>query len=362
MGLQIVFVVLSAVARPGTVDQLASSLAPHRVLVHHDFSQTPDFRLASPNARFVEHPKRTGWGTFGLTEAMFHSLRFALDQTQFDYLHLLSPTCLPIKPMSEFEAHVARSDEAHFDCIDFLEDHDAFMNLAFRALLPKRSMRHRIMRRVTDVYFAGSPLRRDEAGIWLRSGGGNGPAARIAGWLIGGLRHKWIGRHFPDESFHPYYGSAWFGARRPIVERMVDAFYSPGVREHFSRVHIAEEFLMPTLLKGLGARQAPMNHHVHRYTGAHVGVFDDSHFEMLKASPKFFARKFPDDPESPLRRRVLCELVGACDGALGHLPQPLREAGPTTGSPACHPAPAGGLFANALPSRLVPLGSESEGR
>ena len=43
MSPRIVFVVMSAVSKPGTIDQLARALAPHLVLVHHDFSQTPDF-------------------------------------------------------------------------------------------------------------------------------------------------------------------------------------------------------------------------------------------------------------------------------------------------------------------------------
>lgn len=361
MGPKIVFVVLSAVAKPGTVDQLVHALAPHQVLVHHDFTQTPDFRLSAPNATFVENPKRTGWGVFGFLEAMFHSLRYALERTDFDYLHLLSPTCLPIKPIAEFEAHVAQSEEAHFDCVDLLEDEEAFMNIAYRAFLPKRSMRHRIMRRVTDVYFWGSRLRRDEAGVWLRSGGGRGPAARVAGSLIGALRHRSIGRHFADEGLRPYYGSAWIGARRPLVEGLVDAFERPGIREHFSRVHIAEEFLMVSFLKALGAKHGPMNHEIHPYVEAHVGEFDESDFELLKASPKYFARKFPDDPASPLRLRVLKELVGVDPGALADVPEPAKHPDARAGASIDNPVP-GGLFTKAMPFARLPLGSRRERR
>lgn len=306
---EIVFVVISAVAKPDTVDQLARSLAPHRVLVHHDFSQTPSFHLTAPNAQFVSDPIRTGWGSFGHVEAMFHSMGYALEHLHFDYLQLMSPTCLPIKPIAEFEAHVSGGEEAHFDCVDLLEDHDAFMNIAYRALLPKGSMRHRIMRRVTNTYFSASPLRRDEAGIWLRCGGGQGVKSRAAGWLIECLRSKYIGRHFSDENSHLYYGSPFIGARRRLIQGMVDSFHRPGVREHFSRVHIADEFVIPTLLKGLGASHGPMNYFYQSYHGARVGEFNDSHFEVLKASPKYFARKFPDDPASPIRARVLRELV-----------------------------------------------------
>ena len=74
----IVFLVMSAVGKPETLDQLAHSLAPHTVLVHHDFSQTPDFVLTAPNVRFVPDPKRTGWAFFGFVDGIFHSMKYAL--------------------------------------------------------------------------------------------------------------------------------------------------------------------------------------------------------------------------------------------------------------------------------------------
>ena len=96
---KIVFVVMSAISKPATTEQLARALAPHIVLVHHDFHQTPYFPLVAPNVRFVPNPRRTGWAVFGFTDGIFHSLRYALENFEFDYLQLLSPTCLPIKPL-----------------------------------------------------------------------------------------------------------------------------------------------------------------------------------------------------------------------------------------------------------------------
>ena len=118
MNQRIIFLVMSAVSKPGTIDQLARALAPHLVLVHHDFSQTPDFPLTAPNVHFVPNPKRTGWAVFGFAEGIFHSMQYALAHFDFDYLQLLSPTCLPIKPLRQFEEHICGPAEAHFDCID----------------------------------------------------------------------------------------------------------------------------------------------------------------------------------------------------------------------------------------------------
>jgi hypothetical protein len=310
MNPRIVFVVMSAVSNPGTIDQLARALAPHQVLVHHDFSQTPDFPLTAPNVHFVPNPKRTGWAVFGFVEGIFYAMQYALAHFDFEYLQLLSPTCLPIKPLRQFEEHISGPAEAHFDCIDLLSDRDALMSVGYRAFTPEKSIRHRVVRRLSNAYFATASGRRDEAGVWLRSGGGKGLVAWIASCTVNALRRRSIGRHIFDETFRPYYGSAWFGARRHVIEGMVESFSRPGLHDYFSRLHIAEEYLIPTLLKHLGPVQGAMNHYVHTFAEAHTGQIGEENFELLRTSPAYFARKFADDPAAPLRARVLRELVG----------------------------------------------------
>ena len=81
---KIVFVVMSAIHSPESVAQLARALAPHTVVVHHDFSQTPDFSVNEPNVRFVPEPKRTGWAIWGFSEGIFHAMRYAYENLEFD--------------------------------------------------------------------------------------------------------------------------------------------------------------------------------------------------------------------------------------------------------------------------------------
>ncbi|TFY96869.1 hypothetical protein [Ramlibacter rhizophilus] len=308
--MKIVFVIMSAVARHDTVEQLARALAPHTVLVHHDFSQSPDFSLGATNARFVPEPKRTGWAVFGFTEGVFHSLRHALDTLDFDYLQLLSPTCLPIQPMRQFEQHVSGDIEAHFDCIDLLNDRDALMSVGYRAFTPEGSLRHRVLRRLSTDYFGDSALRRDEAGIWLHSGRGRGVVPWIARAAVGAFSHPWIGRHPFGASLRPYYGSPWLGARRHIVQGLVEQFEQPEIRGYFSRLRIADEFLVATLLMRLVRRRGPMHHLIQRYNQAHVGEFGLEDLGTLRTAQAWFARKFPDDPLAPVRLHVLQELAG----------------------------------------------------
>lgn len=316
---RIVFVVMSAVAKAGTVDQLARALAPHTVVVHHDFSQTPDFVLTSPNVVFVPDPKRTGWAVFGFVEAIFHSLRYALENLEFDYLQVLSQTCFPIKSMAQFEQHVSGEHEAHFDCVDLLADRDALMSVGYRAFTPEHSLRHRALRKLSLAYFGERRGRRDLAGIWLHSGfatnrsGGMSVTARLVLATVKAFSNPSIGRHLFNENFRPYYGTDWIGARQNVIRELVEGFDRPGVREYFSRLRISEEFLVPSLLKQIGPKAGPMNHVVQKFDEGRAGVFDDGHFELLRASPKFFARKLPDDPNAPIRLRILEELVGVRD-------------------------------------------------
>jgi hypothetical protein len=311
---RIVFLLMSAVAPSATVEQLAQALAPHPVLVHHDFSQTPDFTLQAPNVQFVSEPVRTGWAQFGFVDGIFKGLQHALRQLDFDYLQLLSPSCLPIKPLAQFERHVSGPHDAHFDAIDLRRDGDAHLSVGYRAWTCEGSLSHRLARRLVRVYYGDSQGRREQAGIWLRTGRSSSPWARLAGWPLQAMAQFALTPRVAGRRLALHYGSVWFGARRPVIEALVRAYGRVGLREHFARMHIAEEFLLPSLLMHLGVRRGPMNHRVQRFDGAHPGLFTTEHLEALRQSSAWFARKFPVEPQAAVRQQVLRELVGMAHG------------------------------------------------
>lgn len=306
---RIVFVLMSAVAQAATVDQLAQALAPHVVLVHHDFSQTPHFPLSAPKVRFVPAPVRTGWAQFGFVQGIFHSLSHALQDLDFDYLQLLSPTCLPIKPLALFEQHVSGPADAHFDCVDLLSDPDALLSVGYRAFTACGNWRHRVARRLVNMHYGSASGQREEAGIWLRSGAPPSLGSHLAGWALAALAHPALGRHLRQQPLRLYYGSPWFGARRHIVAQLVRSWQQPGVQEHFRKVHMAEEFLLPSLLMHTRPLKGRLNHVIQHFDQAHPGRFDLEDLDFLQQSPAFFARKFADDPLAPVRLRVLSELL-----------------------------------------------------
>jgi hypothetical protein len=333
---RILFVVMSAVAAPGTVDQLARSLAPHTVLVHHDFSQQPDFPLQADNVAFVPEPARTGWATFGFVEGIFRAMDHAVRHFDFDYLQLLSPTCLPIKPMAQFEAHVAQPVDAHFGAIDLLADEECLMSVGYRAFTPADSLRHRVLRRLTSEYFEHDRGRRDESGVWIHSGGGLGWKARVARWALGAAARQTLGPHPFGPALRPFYGSVWFGARRHVVRGMLESFRQPHLHQWFSRVRIAEEFLVPSLLMRLAPRRGPLNHYISRFDQAHPNKLTEEDVPELRECPAFFARKFPDDPQAPVRLRVLDELAAA-GAACAPVPEAVAAAPVPSGAPSHAP-------------------------
>jgi hypothetical protein len=339
---RIVFVVISAVAPAEAVDQLATALLPHTVLVHHDFSQTPNFTLTAPNVMFVARPRRTGWATFGFVEGIFHALQHALEQLEFDYLQLLSPTCLPIKPMAAFEAHVAQGADAHFGAIDLLADRECFMSVGYRAFTPEGTLRHRALRRLSTEYFAGPRSRRDEAGVWIHSGGGDTLRAGLAYALTRLVSVPAVGRHPFDATLRPHYGSVWFGARRPVVRKLVDGFAQPRLRDWASRMRISEEFLIPTLLMQAVHTHGPLNHYISHFEEARPRRLDESDLAALRTSPAFFARKFPDEATARVRCSVLQELVAAPAAPAADAPavsEPERRPASTETAVPCDPFP-----------------------
>jgi hypothetical protein len=140
-----------------------------------------------------------------------------------------------------------------------------------------------------------------------------------------------VGRHPFDATLRPYYGSAWFGARRPIARKLVDGFAQPHLREWASRMRISEEFLIPTLLMQAARTRGPLNHSISHFDEAHPRRLDESDLATLRASPAFFARKFPDEPTAPVRCSVLQELVAA----------PVPADAPAVAEPERRPASAG---------------------
>jgi len=310
---------MSAVNRADTVAQLAQALrGPHPVVVHHDFSQQPQFDIDPALATFVPDPVRTGWGVYAFSEGIFRLLRFCLEQYDFDYFQLLSPTCLPIKPVDAFAEYVGRSGlDANFDYTTLATDPMAKVSQAYRVYARRGSLRYRLLWRARGWCIGASGFAcENRQGLsfpadFVRTASGRlTPKARLGAGLVE-LAHRGIGFSHPFSDAYPArIGATWFGASRKVCEFLLDMDRKTPLPAFCRDLSDPDEFMFPTAMVNAGFRVGPSNHWVNDFEEARPKWFGDADFARLLASPRFFARKFPDDPTAPIRHQVIRHVAG----------------------------------------------------
>ena len=316
---RIVFGVMSATQSASVVDQLAGQLQPHAVLVHHDFRKRSDFRPIAPNVELVPDPRDTGWGTWGFSDAILHTLHYALDQYDFDYFQLLSPTCMPLRPLADFESYVAEDRaDVHSDQMVVGCDDNTLMDFGYRTFACYPSLKFRLLRRVRGWYFGEDAdfVQTQSLSMFQRRAADTRQpptlAARTALWLTRQASSGRMGAHPFGERFRPMIGGTFFGARRPVCEYLVGMGGRDAFPDFLRQLQIVDETLFATLIGNSRFRVGPANHTINDFTkeGSPRWV-EPGDLERMCATGRFFGRKFPDNPDSPVRRALLERLHGA---------------------------------------------------
>jgi hypothetical protein len=316
---RIVFGVMSATQSPAIVDQLAGLLHPHTVVVHHDCRKRADYRPTAPNVELVPDPRDTGWGTWGFSDAIFHTLRHALDRHDFDYFQLLSPTCLPLRPLEEFEAFVASdSADVHADQMAVDRDDDTLMHFGYRTFAQFPSLKFRLLRRTRGWYFdeGADFIQTQSLAMFRRRGADTGRpptlAARSALWLARQAARGRMGAHPFDERLRPMIGGTFFGARRAVCEYLVGMSGRDAFPDYLRHLQIVDETLFATLIGNSRFRVGRANHAINDFTEeGNPRWVEPADLERLTATGRFFGRKFPDDPDAPIRQTLLERLRDA---------------------------------------------------
>ncbi len=312
--MKIIFGIMSAVHSAPTVDQLARTLQPHEVAIHHDFGQQADFEISAPNAHFVADPRATGWAVWGFTEGIFHLIRHCIDNTDFEYFQLLSPTCLPLRPLDQFVRSVESSgQDANIEVLSLDEDPDALMNYGMRAFAPNESIRFRILKKCFKVYYGRDwrPVRQANLQLRARAGRRRPVAENVCEYLVRAARRGYLGESLLTGRLVPHVGGTWFGARRAVCEFLLDQYDNPEIFRCFSRLYMADEMMFATLLANSDFNLGPSNHLVNRFTEGNPNWLEWDDLEMLQQSAQFFARKFPDDPQAPIRQAIIDKVCEA---------------------------------------------------
>lgn len=310
---RVVFGMTSATERPEAIEQLVDTLGGRPVVLHHDFTKQPGLRIDRPNVHFTAESHVTGWGTWALCEAVLSTIRHALAHFEFDYFQLLSPSCLPLRPIDEFETFLAAHPfEGSMDLMDIRSNEDFLMNYGWRMYAPRGSVRQWTMRQARAAYFGRDAERVQPFGLAVLSdrrtarGVGADVYKRLAVGVLRALSHPTVSGAPFTRDFRAFVGSLWFGASRALCEDLVRGASDPRIAGYFRRLHIPDELLFATLAGNSGRRIAPAYHLINTFNErGSPRTFRSSDLPRLLGCDAWFARKFPGNPEAPVRTGLI---------------------------------------------------------
>ncbi len=310
----VAFGLVSAGYREDTIAQLVAALAPYPVLIHHDFSRAPEFRFQMPNGYLVPDARPTGWGDWDFVSGILRTVRYGLENFEFDYLQLLSPTCLPIRQVDEFVEHLANTNaDAYCEPISLDEDADAQVSYAHRVYFAQGTIRQRAVCRAMTIA-RGTDYRLDyQSGLAIA----RPPIAqkqrvltnRAGIALARAIDRGLFGRHLFSSRFRPFMGSTWICANRSVLQYLLAQALDDRIHKHFSKCKLIDECFIASVIGNSNFQLAPINTFVNDFDRhGHPKVLTLADEPRLRGNGKFFARKFNDDPSDPLRQAVLRDL------------------------------------------------------
>lgn len=312
----IVFGVLSSRDSSAAITQLADALKPHRLIVHHDFSKFPDFRVERDNVSVLSEPVQTAWGDWSLVAASLLLIESALHDPACTHFQLLSESCLPVRPVREYEEYLKREfPDAMIDLIPIdKQSINAFSSHAWRYLTRNRAARI-LAKRASILYHSRCPVfkqegtvnlvvPKDDLGLWEH-------VCSIFGKrVLSVFLSPWLG-FFPQGDLQKcWIGGQWFGVSRIMAEYILSTSQNcPKIVAHFAQSHIPDESFFHTIIANSGfVRIAPGNHVVFWESNSsgpdQVRLSD---FDQIQGSGKYFSRKFLLDPANPVRIRALAQ-------------------------------------------------------
>jgi hypothetical protein len=311
----IVFGLLSCRSSAAAISQFARAVAPHKVLVHHDFSQTPECSVDGENVIVVSNPVETAWGNWSLVSATFTLLEQAVALGKWDYFQLVSESCLPARSVTAFEDYLrAQRPDIMMDLQPLRAGHPVtVMNYGWR-YLPRTARLTRIARKA-GVWWIGKYYT-----VQTRCGGHvNVPdvrkatlterAMRLLGRVVSAaFMTRSIGAFPLGDVKECWVGGQWFGASRPAAERLLaQRACTPLLEAHFRRCHIPDESYLQTLVAHSGYARVLPGNHITFWDGGKFGPdqITVADIPRMLDSGKFFARKFSLDPRCPARQELL---------------------------------------------------------
>lgn len=317
--MRIVFGILSSNNTDVAIQQIIDAIGSnHPIIIHHDFSKQAEFQVTGHNVHVLKDYAITSWGGWSLVDAVIKLMEYALENIpDWDYFQLLSDTCLPIQPISKFETYLDTvKPDANISCINITDNQLVFLSHGHRAFSSKKNISYKLLRKIN--YWSNKL--RGATGSQMVEGltlpvytRDNNPVIRLFTHSLQGALLK-LAQRYVNHPFSTgtecYVGSQFFGCSHAVCQGIKTwmSEHSDVVTVIQDETVIPDEFFFQTVIGNLHlARYEPTNHLINFFdsTTRHGAEFEVSDFERLKASGKFFARKFSKNPEDAMRLKML---------------------------------------------------------
>lgn len=299
-----------------TVTEIARLVHPHPVYVHHDFSKGHPFETDASNVRVLSRPVQTGWGNWSLVAATYALMEEALKDGEVTHFQLLSEACLPIRAPAEFVAHLGDQRPAAMVDLIRMDDAERFCSHGWR-YVPGGLLIRKVARKLSIWAWGDGAGHRQVAGVNLRLVGEGQRGWRrlrqrmsqqllrvLAWWTRERVRRFGLS--------HLAIGGQWFGVdRRCATWLLMCRNQCPDLVAYFMRSQIPDEAFFQTLLSNAAEREPGLalhpGNHAMSWAGNGTGpdVLGSDSLTLVKATQRFFARKFTMNPEDPVRRRIV---------------------------------------------------------
>ena len=230
--------------------------------------------------------------------------------------------------MADFAAHLAETRaDLYVDSIRLDSEPLVLMSHGWRAYAAEGSLRQRVLRRSRRWYLGHPPQMENRVGLSIPSSslmnGTPWEALKArTGLAITRLAQKRIGFDHPfSQEFPCYVGSTWFTASQRGCEYMLQKASDATLTAYFARMHMGDEIFFPTIFSNSGLTRACAPHYIARFDNARPTWLQIDDLDEVLSSKLFFARKFPVDPQSPVR----LELRRRLDWPRASTGKPARE-------------------------------------
>ncbi len=317
--MRICYGILSSSTDGKIVSQLVRSLGDiSPVLIHHDYSQQADFALDSGvKAIVIQDYIQTEWGQWSQAEAIIKLLNHAVRHEEFDYFQLLSESCLPIAPTTEFSAYLKETKPDA--CIGLIRvkcraDDLGTINYAWRYLATNRFIRKAL---VVLSQLCMESVGRDSVGARALVEGlsvvapakiSKLPALPIRRALLSAMLAIAKCWHPFRKEFDCYVGSTWWCLSRKAAEYALHELdRQPHLVSHYKQTQHPDESIFHTLIGNSGFKKiAGINHYISWKERANgPDEITKFHLPKIRESNKFFARKFSKSIADETRQEIV---------------------------------------------------------